>query len=101
MQDQIEFTDKALAVPMMNFIQGATTKFNLVVSIGTLVLIILNLFLFTVISHAIAGPIEKLKIHLTKKANGEQTGAFFIRKDDFFAELPEYVNKAFVQNKKE
>jgi hypothetical protein len=95
LRDQLDFTDKILSLPLREFVENADLKMTTVVLVGSFLIILSNIVVFVFLSHAIAGPIEKLKSHLTKKSLGEATGPFFVRKSDYFTELPDYINKAF------
>lgn len=92
---KIEEVDQSNASVLINFFMSIEGDLKLVVFGGTLILLTFNALFFLVLSHAIAGPIEKLKAHLQKKAQNEPTGPFSIRSSDFFSELPEYVNAVF------
>jgi methyl-accepting chemotaxis protein len=64
--------------------------------------VILMVFSY-IFSHRIAGPIHRLKIWLGDVAQGKEVQALSFRKEDFFSELPEVVNRAIesVKNPKE
>ena len=93
--EKIETIDQNSATILIGFFSEIEYKLKLVIMLGTLVLLIFNFVVFLVLSHAIAGPIEKLKNHLRKKAQNEVTGPFVVRSTDFFSELPEFVNEVF------
>lgn len=93
--ERIEMMDQNTAMSLIGFFSQIEFNLKIVVVVGTVILLIFNSFFFLYLSHAIAGPIEKLKNHLQMKAQNENTGPFVIRSSDFFSELPPFVNEAF------
>lgn len=93
--ERIEMMDQATSMALIGFFSQIEYNMKMIVVMGTVMLLVFNSVFFLLLSHAIAGPIEKLKGHLKKKAENQETGPFTIRASDFFAELPPLVNEAF------
>jgi hypothetical protein len=93
--EKLDYMDENTALSILGFITEAEHQMKIVILVGTVVILFGNILVFLYLSHAIAGPIEKLKGHLKRKANNEKTGPFITRSSDFFPELPPLVNKAF------
>ncbi len=81
-----------MVLSLMGEIEGSL---KILISIGIALVAFINMIFFLFLSHAIAGPIEKLKAHLKRKSNNEDTGPFVMRTSDFFPELQDVVNECF------
>lgn len=90
-----EVLDPLFAESFIRFIAEFERELKFQVIAGTLIILVFNAIFFLFLSHAIAGPIEKLKAHLLKKAEKQKTGPFKIRATDFFPELQDVVNTVF------
>ena len=78
--------------PFFNYIQHQEAfilKYLIVALIAALMLTIIFSLIF---SHRVVGPITKLRNDLKRVADGEDV-TFQFRKNDFFKELPELINK--------
>lgn len=93
--EKIALLDDSTRNSLISFIREEDQHMKTIILIGTLFIAIFNAMFFLILSHSIAGPIQKLQQHLIRKANNEITGPFATRKSDFFSELSKTVNDAF------
>jgi hypothetical protein len=91
---RLDGIDQSIAEPILELISQIESEIKLTIILGTIAIIILNAIFFLFLSHAIAGPIEKLKGFLQSKIDRVPTGPFRTRTTDFFSELPDLVNGA-------
>jgi hypothetical protein len=96
--DRVEILAPGASREIMSALVELGSTMRVLMLVGVVTLLTFNAVVFLFLSHAIAGPIEKLKGHLRRKANNEKTGPFSIRTSDFFPELPAVVNEVFKDN---
>lgn len=74
------------------FLEGQSKTQLLIFLICSLLVVLIVALMGLILSHKIAGPIYRLKLHLTQSGKGEATRPLSFRKDDYFLELPAVVN---------
>jgi MFS family permease len=81
------------------FIETQSSKLFIFFLLCALIALLAVILLGLLLSHQIAGPIHHLKEHLRKLTEGEKLPELRFRKNDFFMEIPELVNK-FIDSQK-
>jgi hypothetical protein len=74
------------------FLEGQSHKMIIIFLVCSLLTVIIVAILGLLLSHKVAGPIHRLKLHLTQLTKGNSLPELSFRKDDYFQELPQIVN---------
>lgn len=93
--EKIQTLDPVARESMASTLVEYTNQIKIILVVGSLIILIINMVLFLLVSHSIAGPIDKLKNYLSRRANNETQEPYVTRKNDFFPELADVVNSAF------
>lgn len=81
--------------PYFIFVKHQKEKIDLIFA-GTFLVEVIVLTIFSyVFSHRVAGPIHRMKVWLIAVAAGKDVLPLSFRKNDFFAEVPDFINTAF------
>ena len=78
--------------PFFNYIDLQQAFILKYLAIALAAALVITMIFSLVFSHRVVGPITKLKNDLKRVADGEDL-TFKFRKNDFFKELPELINK--------
>lgn len=76
------------------FIEGQSQDLFLIFIMCAVLTIVIASVIGLLLSHRIAGPIHRLKGHLTSLGQGQEVQDLSFRKGDYFTELPPIVNES-------
>jgi hypothetical protein len=93
--DFVSTLDADTSKSFYNFISNKSFKLKSIIGFSVFMILVINLFFFFMLSHSIAGPIEKIKNLLELKIKGEPIQSIDFRESDFFSELAPLINKSF------
>lgn len=77
------------------FLRDQARTMNVIFAVTSVVTVLFHVSVGLVLSHRVAGPLLRLRNHLTKIAEGAPDSPVNFRKKDYFQELPEAYNKRF------
>lgn len=84
------------------FLDGQSHQLLMIFIFCSIIAMIFVLVFGLLVSHRIAGPIHRLKMHLSQVSEGKEVRELSFRKGDYFTEVPALVNQALtaLKNKK-
>ncbi len=74
------------------FIDGQSEQLFLIFIVCSVVAMLIVVILGLSLSHKIAGPIQRLKVHMKALTRGEDLPELKFRKNDYFQEVPPIIN---------
>lgn len=94
--DQLQFPTEH---PYREFLSIQKEKLHSVFATAAIITMFFMVIASAYYSHKIAGPIYRIIKSLNEITETKNKKEIIIREDDFFQELPEAINKAFINNK--